>query len=505
MHDLHANPHANPKTAALLATRRAFLARHAGGLGAIALASLLADSRAAIADESSPKTGRANSGSNASSSSNGERPYIVVPQATAKRVVCLFQHGGPSQMDLFDPKPLLQKHHGQPYPGGPLEIHFDKQKGNVLGSPFQFRRYGQCGMEMSELLPWTGAIADQITLVRSMTTESVDHESALRLIHTGRFLAGMPVWGSWLLYALGTLNENLPAYVVLSDPGGLPVDGERNWSSGCLPATYAGVPFRSGRSPVLNLSPPSTLATTAAARTSQLDFLQRLNGQFRDRHPEASELAARIDHFETAARMQAAVGEALDLSSEPTHVRALYGMDRDATREYGARCLMARRLLERGVRFVQLFLSGQPWDTHSRNAESLKGLCARTDQPSAALVQDLRQRGLLDDTIVLWTGEFGRLPVSQGADGRDHNRHGFSLWLAGGGFRAGYTHGATDDFGYRSVEKVVNVHDLHATLLAALGIDHRRLTHPHEGRDASLTDVDVTKAKRVPELLASGG
>lgn len=503
MHDLHANPHANPKTAALLATRRAFLARHAGGLGAIALASLLAESRCATADESSPKTGLASS--NSSSGSNAARPPVVVPQATAKRVVCLFQHGGPSQMDLFDPKPLLQKHHGQPYPGGPLEIHFDKQKGNVLGSPFQFRRYGQCGMEMSELLPWTGAIADQITLVRSMTTESVDHESALRLIHTGRFLAGMPVWGSWLLYALGTLNENLPAYVVLSDPGGLPVDGERNWSSGWLPATYAGVPFRSGRSPVLNLSPPSTLATTAAARTNQLDFLQRLNGQFRDRHPEASELAARIDHFETAARMQAAVGEALDLSSEPTHVHALYGMDRDATREYGARCLMARRLLERGVRFVQLFLSGQPWDTHSRNAESLKGLCARTDQPSAALVQDLRQRGLLDDTIVLWTGEFGRLPVSQGADGRDHNRHGFSLWLAGGGFRAGYTHGATDDFGYRSVEKVVNVHDLHATLLAALGIDHRRLTHPHEGRDASLTDVDVTKAKLVPELLASGG
>ena len=499
-----------------LATRRAFLARHAGGLGAIALASLLADSRAATAVEPAntgaaarvPASDRAiandRAHATATANANANAAVLAAPRATAKRVVCLFQHGGPSQMDLFDPKPLLQKHHGQPYPGGPLEIHFDKQKGNVLGSPFKFRRYGQSGMEMSELLPRIGELADQITLVRSMTTESVDHESALRLIHTGRFLAGMPVWGSWLLYALGTLNANLPAYVVLSDPGGLPVDGERNWSSGWLPATYAGVPFRSGRSPVLNLTPPATLATNSAARENQLRFLQRLNGQFRDRHPEASELAARIEHFETAARMQGAVGEALDLSREPAHVRELYGLDRDPTREYGARCLMARRLLERGVRFVQLFLQGQPWDTHSRNAESLKGLCARTDQPSAALVTDLRQRGLLDDTIVLWTGEFGRLPVSQGADGRDHNRHGFSLWLAGGGFRAGYTHGATDDFGYRSVENVVTVHDLHATLLAALGIDHRRLTHPHEGRDASLTDVDVTKAKPVPSLLGSG-
>lgn len=460
-------------------SRRVFLARHAGGLGAVALAQLLHhESRAAAG------------------------PAAVQLPAKAKRVICLFQHGGPSQMDLFDPKPALQKYHGQPYPGGELEVHFDKQKGNVLGSPYKFRRFGDAGLELSELLPHTGSIADELTLVRSMSTESVDHESALRLIHTGRFLAGMPVWGSWVLYALGTLNANLPAYVVLSDPGGFPVDGERNWSSGWLPATYQGVQFRAGRSPVLNLEPPAGLVTTPAARAGQLQYLQDLNRRHLERHPHFSELAARIDNFETAARMQLAVKETLDLTQEPQSVRQLYGIDNDATREYGTRCLLARRLLERGVRCVQIYLQGQPWDTHSRNAESLKGLCAKTDQPSAALVKDLKQRGMLEDTIVLWTGEFGRLPVSQGTDGRDHNRHGFSLWVAGGGFRGGYVHGATDDFGYRSVTDVVTVHDFHATLLQALGIDHRRLAHPHDGRDTSLTDADVTKARVVHELLA---
>ncbi|MFO0819285.1 MAG: DUF1501 domain-containing protein [Pirellulales bacterium] len=458
--------------------RRAFLARHAGGIGSLALTHLLAD----------PSFGDSTSS------------FLRPPRA--KRVVCLFQHGGPSQMDLFDPKPALQKHHGKPYPGGELEIHFDKQKGNVLGSPYNFRRFGDAGLELSELLPHTGSIADDITLVRSMMTESVDHESALRLIHTGRFLAGMPAWGSWVLYALGSLNANLPAYVVLSDPGGFPVDGERNWSSGWLPATYQGVQFRAGRSPVLNLEPPQGRGDNRVARAAQLDFLQHLNRNHLSRNPGHEELLARIDNFETAARMQLAVKETLDLTSETESTRRLYGLDRDETREYGTRCLLARRLLERGVRFVQIYLQGQPWDTHSRNAESLKGLCAKTDQPSAALVHDLKQRGLLDDTIVLWTGEFGRLPVSQGADGRDHNRHGFSLWIAGGGFRRGYTHGATDDFGYRSVTDIVSVHDLHATLLEALGIDHRRLSRPYDGRETSLTDAEVTQARVVQELLA---
>jgi hypothetical protein len=459
--------------------RRAFLGRYAGCLGGLALADLLSDAGGATAEE---RTARING-----------RP----PRATA--VICLFQHGGPSQMDLFDAKPELAKRHGEAYPGE-LEVHFNNQQGKLLASPFKFSPAGEAGVELSELLPHTAGIADDLTLVRSMTTESVDHEAALRLIHTGKIQAGRPTWGSWAVYALGSASRDLPSYVVLSDPGGLPVDGVRNWSSGWLPAVHQGTQFRSGDSPVLNLATPAGISP--AARRGQLAFLAELNEAHRARHADSSELAARIANFETAARMQTAVPDVLDLSRETEATRRLYGLDRPETQEYGTRCLLARRLVERGVRFVQVFMSGQPWDTHSKNAESLKGLCGRTDQPSAALVQDLKQRGLLDQTIVLWTGEFGRLPVSQGSDGRDHNRHAFSLWLAGGGFKSGYAHGQTDPFGYAAVEQAVSVHDLHATLLHALGLDHVRLTYPHEGRNDSLTDVDVTRARVVKELLA---
>ena len=354
-------------------------------------------------------------------------------------------------------------------------------------------------MVLSEVLPHLAEIVDDITMVRSMTTESVDHEAALRLIHTGKILAGRPTLGAWTIYGLGSENHNLPAYVVLTDPGGLPVDGVRNWSSGWLPAIHQGTPFRSGASPVLNLETPK--GVSAAARGDQLQFLNELNRSHLGHYPGNSELEARIANFEVAARMQSAVPEAIDLSGESAATKRMYGLDREESREYGTRCLIARRLIERGVRFVQLFLNFQPWDTHSQNAKSLRSLCARTDQPSAALVKDLKQRGLLDDTIVLWTGEFGRLPVSQGKDGRDHNRHAFSLWLAGGGFKRGYVHGSTDDFGYRSVTDVVTVQDLQATLLHALGLDHRKLTYPHEGRADSLTDHEVTRAKIVPALL----
>jgi hypothetical protein len=458
-------------------TRRAFLGRSAGSLGAMALAHLMR-----------PTTAFA----------SGAESSIARPKA--KAVISLFQHGGPSQMDLFDQKPELNKWAGKPYPGGNLEVHFDKQAGNVLEAPYQFKRHGQCGMELSELLPHTGSIADDITLIRSMTTGSVDHESALRIIHTGKFLAGLPTMGSWVLYGLGSMNENLPAYVVLSDPGGLPVDGERNWSSGFLPAVYQGTSFRSGDSPVFNLQTPGKIP--AAARANQLEFLRQLNQRQAARFPENTELAARIANYETAARMQSAVPEALDLSKETDATKKMYGLDNPVTEEYGRRCLVARRLVERGVRFVQLFLNGQPWDTHDKNAERLKGLCAKTDQPSAALVKDLKSRGLLDSTVVLWTGEFGRLPISQGKDGRDHNRHAFSLWVAGGGFKAGHVYGATDDFGYKAVENIVNVHDFHATLLHTMGIDHHKLTFPNEGRLASLTDPDVTDARIVRALLA---
>ncbi len=464
--------------------RRAFLRTSAGGLGSLALSHLLA------AEGLPGGVGR-----------NPLAPHAPLNRSRAKSVICLFQHGGPSQMDLFDPKPELNKRDGQGYPGD-LEIHFDKQAGKLLRSPFQFRRYGQCGMELSELLPHTGSICDEITLVRSMKTDSVDHESALRLIHSGKFQAGRPTLGAWVLYGLGTERQDLPAYVVLSDPGGLPVDGIRNWTSGWLPAEYQGTQLRSEGTPVFDLAPPGEVS--AEARAGQLRLLETLNRNHLERHPGHGELMARITNFEIAARMQTSVGEVLDLGSEPESVRRMYGLDHadKATVNYARRCLMARRLVERGVRFVQVYLSGQPWDTHDKNADRLKDLCRMTDQPGAALVQDLRQRGLLDDTIVLWSGEFGRLPVSQGKDGRDHNRHGFSLWMAGGGFRKGYVHGATDDFGYRSVDQVVRVYDLHATLLKSLGLDHVKLTYPHEGRDDSLTDVSVTQAQVIDDLLA---
>ncbi|QDU79886.1 hypothetical protein Pla110_16060 [Polystyrenella longa] len=471
----------NPFDSQNQVNRRAFLGSSATCMGGLALSQLM---QQAVEAGSTSGEGLPNK-------------TLFTPQA--KNMICLFQHGGPSQMDLFDYKPALNKWHGKPYPGGDLEVHFDKQAGNVLGAPYQFASHGECGMELSELLPHTAKIVDDITLIRSMQTESVDHESALRLIHSGKFLAGMPVMGSWVVYALGSGNENLPAYVVLTDPGGLPVDGERNWSSEWLPAIYQGTPFRSGPSVVSNLNTPQGIPFDA--RVHQLDLLKQLNGRHLQQDPYNTELSARIQNFETAARMQLAVPEVLDISQETKETHELYGLNNPETAEYGKRCLLARRLIERGVRFVQLFLSGQPWDTHSKNAATLKGLCARTDQSSAALVIDLKRRGLLDDTIVMWGGEFGRLPISQGTDGRDHNRHAFSLWFAGGGFKSGNVHGVTDEFGYSAVENRVNVHDLHATLFSLLGINHHRLTLPHEGRAASLTDAEVTHAQIVQELL----
>lgn len=465
-------------------TRRAFLGRYAGGLGTLALSYLMgrkagASQRPATGDPLAPQT-----------------PHHP-PRATS--VICLFQHGGPSQMDLFDAKPTLTRHHGTPY-RGTLETHFHTQMGNVLASPFRFHRCGQSGMELSEILPHTGRIADELTLVRSMMTESVDHEAALRMIHTGKTFPGRPVVGSWVLYGLGSSRQDLPAYVVLSDPGGLPVDGTHNWSSGFLPASYQGTPFRASGTPVANLMPPADVSV--AARRQQLDFLNTINRTHLERHRGNSELEARLRQYELAAQMQTSVPAILDLADETAETRRLYGLDNPTTADYGRRCLLARRLIERGVRFVQVFLNGQPWDTHAQNAARLRELAAMTDQPSAALVHDLKRRGLLDSTIVLWTGEFGRLPVSQGPDGRDHNRHAFSLWIAGGGFKKGFVHGATDDFGYRSVEQVVRVGDLHATLLHALGLDHTQLTYPHEGRPDSLTDAGVTQAQVVDELLS---
>ncbi len=463
--------------------RRKFLTRSTGGVGLLALAHLLNTESICTASPLSPK-------------------IISSGFGKAKSVICLFQHGGPSHLDLFDPKPTLTQWNGKPYPHGDLEVHFSNERGHLLASPFSFRPHGESGIELSTLLPNLASVVDDITLVRSMTTDSVDHESALRNFHTGRRQAGFPTWGSWVSYGLGSECENLPAYVVLSDPHGLPIDGGRNWSAGWLPAIHQGTALRLGDdAPVVNLNTPEEIPKRA--REAQLEFIEQLNRHHMREHSENNDLAARLQNFELAARMQTAVPTALDISSETQSTQQMYGLDNGETREYGTRCLVARRLVEQGVRFVQVFLNGQPWDTHKDNEGGLKFLCAKTDQPSAALVRDLKQRGLLESTIVVWGGEFGRLPIAQGTDGRDHNRRGFSLWIAGGGFRSGYVHGETDEFGYQTIRDTVTIHDLHATLLHALGIDHRRLTFPRDGRPTSLTDPEVTDAHVIEALFRS--
>lgn len=472
--------------------RRGFLRSTAGGLGLLALQRLIAEGKEA------PVHG-ARVGVRDDHSLVAKGPHH---RRQAKAVICLFQHGGPSQIDLFDPKPELNRWHGKEYPGDDLEIHFDRQAGKLLGSPFRFQPEWQTGIEFSELLPHTARIAGDLTLIRSMVTTAIDHDLALRVIHTGKVEFGRPTLNSWAIYGLGSERRDLPAYVVLPDPKGLPIAKSDNWSAGWLPAIYQGTEIRSQGSPIFDLARPPKVSR--AARANQLRFLKQLNEAELREYPGNSELNARIRNFELAAQMQTSVNEVLDLSKESAETRALYGLDHanPATANYAKRCLMARRLVEQGVPFVQIFLDRQPWDTHTDNAKQLRDLTLMTDQPSAALVEDLKRRGLLDSTIVLWCGEFGRLPVAQGTDGRDHSRHGFSLWLAGGGFKRGVVHGATDEFGAHAARDIVSVHDFHATLLYALGLDHEKLKYPHAGRLDSLTDPEITYARVVHELLA---
>ncbi len=410
----------------------------------------------------------------------------------ARAVIQLFQHGGPSHMDLLDPKPELNRQNGKPMPQYFTDLVKISSHGNLLGSPFRFRKSGTCGVEYSELLPHTAACADDIAVIRSMHTEHNNHEQALWHMHTGRIVSGRPTIGAWVSYALGSENQNLPAYVVLRTDHSLPVDGTRNWSSGFLPPRYQGVHFRHTGVPVLYLQPSSPVSETT--RRLRGSLLQQLNEQHRLDHPRiAPELEARIASYEMAGRMQLTAERALDLAEETSETQAAYGVGREPTDSYARRCLIARRLVERGVRYVQIFIEGQIWDTHAKNAETTRHCCERTDQPVGALLRDLRQRGLLDSTLVIWGGEFGRTPVSQSGDGRDHHKQGFSVWLAGGGIRGGRTWGSTDELGYHAVENRVMVADLHATVLHQLGLDHKRVTWHVHGRDERLTDVHEAK------------
>jgi hypothetical protein len=474
-------------------SRRELLQSLGCGFGTLALSSLLEQTELWAADAALPPAPAGNP--------LAPRPGHL--PAKAKAVIQLCQNGGPSQMDLFDHKPELSRHNGQPHPGQ-VETFQLGNKNVLMGTPFQFARHGQCGMEFSELIPHLSSAVDDLCLVRSMFTENNNHPFALNMLQTGKTFNGRPAMGSWIAFALGTESQDLPAYIVLRDPAGYNTSGKMVWSSGWLPAIYQGTEFSSAGTPVLHLQPSRPLPAQAQSRSRQ--FLAELNAAHLREHPRESELEARIANFELAARMQLTASNLLDLSQESETTRRLYGLDNPATAGYGTRCLMARRLVESGVRFVQVFPpldpSFQPWDNHSNLKNDLRKICDHVDQPSAALIKDLKQRGLLDGVIVMWTGEFGRLPITEGADGRDHNRHAFSLLLAGGGFKAGHIHGATDEFGYKSVEDRVSVPDLHATILHQLGIDHTRLTYLHNGRPERLTDPDVTGAKVVEELLA---
>ncbi len=468
-----------------LLSRRDVLVRMGGGFGGLALSALLGEGQPlqAVAPAAGP----------ARYDLSPKAPHF---SARARAVIQLFMHGGPSHIDLLDPKPLLAKYDGQP---PPKEVADDeKLTDNLLKSPYRFHKHGQSGIEFSETLPHIARHADDLAVIRSMYTEHRNHEQALWMMHTGLIVAGRPSIGAWVAYGLGTFNQNLPAYVVLPDLKGLPVDGIRNWSSGWMPPLFQGTPFRAEGMPVLNLKPKT--ARSAEVEKGRLGLLNVLNAEHRARHPDEWELDARIASFELAARMQLSATDALDLSRETAQTQQLYGLDQPATRSYGARCLMARRLVERGVRFVQIFMSGQPWDTHNNNAAATRKCCDQTDRPVAALLTDLKQRGLLESTLVFWGGEFGRTPGAQNKDGRDHHPYGFSVWLAGGGIQGGQVYGATDDFGYRATVDRCSVADLHATMLHLLGLDYKRLAFPRHGRDERLTDV--YEPKLLQPLLA---
>ncbi len=424
-------------------------------------------------------------------------------QAKARAMISLFMMGGPSHLDLFDPKPQMARYDGQPFPDNIKYDNAAEASSKVFASPFRFAPRGQCGIEISDLLPHLSTIVDEITLVRSMKTGVNNHLESLLALNSGTFRSGQPSLGSWLSYGLGSETQDLPAYVAMSDPRGLPQFASQHWTSGGLPSLYQGTHVRAKEPRLLNLDPPDSLLGLAQAR--QIDLIQSINRDHLRGHPGELDLEARIASYELAARMQVAAKEALDISKESVATRRLYGVDVEVTRDYGTRCLIARRLVERGVRFVQVLNVGQSWDHHSRLVKALPDSCAAVDQPSAALVKDLRSLGLLDTTVVHWGGEMGRLPVLQNDTGRekvgrDHNTHGFSMWLAGGGFKQGFAYGETDDWGHHAVKNVVHHYDYHATLLRLFGFEHDKLIYQRNGQELSLTHKQ--NAQIISSLLA---
>ena len=470
----------------LLVTRRDLLARLGGGIAGLAFADLL-DRNGLLAAEMSP-----------------QNPLARKPQhfaAKAKAVISIFCYGGVSQVDTFDPKPDLLKYQGETMKDvGPIRTVMGNP-GGLMPSFWNFKKHGQCGMEVSELFPHVAQHVDDIALIRSMHSLSPAHGPALFQMNTGSILAGHPSVGSWVTYGLGSENENLPGFIVFTDHRGGPINGPPNWGNGYMPAAYQGTQFRDTGSPIVDLKPP--VERTPDQQRNWLRLLHELNERHASQNPQDTELAARIHSYELAFRMQTHAPDAIDISKESEATRKLYGVGEPPTDYFARQALMARRLVERGVRFVQIFSGGgnfEPsWDAHWDLKGNHELHCAETDKPIAALIKDLKSRGLFESTLIIWHGEFGRLPISERMDGRDHNANGFSVWLAGGGVKGGTIVGATDQYGYKAVENRKTVYELHATILHLLGLDHEKLTYRFNGRDMRLTDVH---GSLIEEILA---
>lgn len=456
----------------LISSRRDFLTHCGGGFGAVALSALLADGKSAaaeVADEVRPHT---------------ERTIDTAKHvAKAKRVIFLFMEGGPSHIDLFDPKPLLNRLAGQQLPEsfGEVITAMGESRSPLLECKRQWAQYGQSGTWVSDWLPHTAQVVDDIAVIRSCWADGINHSSGVCQMNTCSLLGGRPSLGSWVSYGLGTENSDLPAFVVMQDNRSSVVNGPRNWSAGFMPAVYQGIRFSESGDPIPHLQFPE--GVTSWRQQAKLGLLNKLNHDFAYQHPEQTELEARIASYELAFRMQAAAPETIDLSQETEATEKLYGLDNKETAPFGRLCLLARRLSERGVRFVQLYHgAGSKWDAHKGIEANHSSLCRQSDLPVAGLLRDLKQRGLLEETLVVWGGEFGRTPMSEQGDGRDHNPTGFTMWMAGGGVRGGQTIGTTDELGLRAIEQRVHVHDLHASILHLLGINALELTYLHKGR-----------------------
>jgi hypothetical protein len=481
-------------------SRRDFLFRSGGGISGLALAHLL--------NEQQLLGFEANAGGACDATPVGLNPYAPKPphfEPRARAVISLFMSGGVSHVDTFDPKPALARYAGQPLDGkvaGDVVVR-QGNPGPLMPSPFEFRRYGQSGIEVSELFPNVGALVDDIAVLRSVYGQSNDHVQATYEMQMGQTRMGFPSMGSWVTYGLGSESSSLPAYVVVHDARGGPIGGVSAWSSGFLPAAYQGTSFRATGDPIVDLRPPASLG--AERQRARLDLLGRLNELDMQRYPGNSDLAARIASYELAYRMQGCAPEALDVSRESEATRKLYGLDDTVTEPFGRQCLMARRLVERGVRFVQLFHGGMgnqntdTWDAHGDLEKNHSQHAAESDRPIAGLLTDLKARGLLDSTLVIWHGEFGRMPISQRGVGRDHNPGAMTVWMAGARIQGGQAIGASDEFGYKAERQPISYHDLHATILHLLGIDHRKLTYRHNGRNMRLTDV---YGVLIPQLVA---